>query len=85
MRGRERLEKSCKEIYPLELKLKKKNIGYSKGSSLDLGIQIENNKFNIQVYDKRDVFSFSIIRISYLTSNVPSKLFYSAFGAKILL
>ena len=54
-------ETICKEIYPPEIKLKKENIDYSEGSLLDLGIKI-----NIQLYDKRDDFLFSII-MSHLT------------------
>ena len=42
-------------------------------SLLDLFI----NKFSINFFDKRDVFPFSIVRISLLTSNIPSKIFYT--------
>ena len=53
------------------------------GSVLDLGIKIRNDRFYISLYDKRDDFSFYIVRMSYLCSNIPSKIFYSAFGAEI--
>ena len=36
------------------------------------------------LYDKRDDFPFSIVRMPYLDSNIPSKIFYSAYGAEIL-
>ena len=68
MKGGE-FETICKEIYIPGIKLKKENIYYSPGSFLDLGIKI-----NIQLYHKRDDFSFSII-MSHLTSNILSKMF----------
>ena len=36
------------------------------------------------LYDKRDHFPFSIVRMPYITSNMPSKIFYSSLGAEIL-
>ena len=77
-------ENSFHEIYPPELELKKENIGNTEGSFLDLFLEIEDNKFSMNLYDKRDDFPFSIVRMPYLNSNLPSKMFYSAFGAEIL-
>ena len=77
-------ERSFKEIYPPELELKRENAESSAGSFLDLLITIKNNKFCIQLFDKRDEFPFCIVRMPYLSSNIPSKMFYSAFGAEIL-
>ena len=77
-------EKSFKEIYPPELELKKENVTNTERSFLDLNIKIENNRFATSLYDKRDGFPFSIVRMPYLCSNIPSKMFYSAFGAEIL-
>ena len=39
----EEFEKSCKEIYPPELELKKENVGYSEGSFLNFRGKIEKN------------------------------------------
>lgn len=36
-------------------------------------------KVNIQLYDKRDHFPFSIVRMLHPTSNIKSEMFYSAF------
>ena len=77
-------ENCYKEIYPPELELKKENVGYTSGSFLDLMICIENNKFNTNLYDKRDDFPFSVVRMPYLDSNIPSKILYSSFGAEVL-
>ena len=62
----------------------KENIDYSVGSFLDLGIKIVPEKFNSRLYDKRDDFLFSIVRMQHLTSHVPTKMFYSVSGARIL-
>ena len=51
---------------------------------MDLKISIENNKFITNLYDKRDYFPFCIVRMPYIDSNIPSKIFYSSFGAEIL-
>ena len=53
-------------------------------SFLDLDIKIRNNKFVLGLYDKREHFPFSIVRMPYITSNMPSKIFYSSLGAEIL-
>ena len=77
-------ERCYSEIYPPELELGKENIGYNQGTFLDLKIEIREEKFVISLYDKRDNFPFSIVRMPYLDSNIPSKIFYSAFGGEIL-
>ena len=77
-------ERSFREIYPPELELKKENIDNTNGSFLYLTIKIKNNRFATSLYDKRDGFPFSIVRMPHLCSNIPSKMFYSAFGAEIL-
>ena len=38
----------------------------------------------LTLYDKRDNFPFSIVRMPYVGSNMPSKVFYSSLGAEIL-
>ena len=76
---------SCfKEIYPVELELGKENEGYQEATFLDLNIAIKNNKFSISLYDKRDGFPFSIVRMPYRSTNMPSSIFYSSIGAEIL-
>ena len=77
-------EKCYSDIYPPELELKKENIRYTEGKFLDLMINIRDDKFVISLYDKHNTFPFSIVRMPYLESNIPSKMFYSAFGSEIL-
>lgn len=77
-------EKHFKEIYPVEMELSKENDGYLKASFLDLDIEIVNNKFCLGLYDKRDAFPFSIVRMPFQCSNMPSAMFYSTIGAEVL-
>ena len=35
-------------------------------------------------YDKRDAFPFCIVRLPFVFSNMPSKIFYSSISAEIL-
>ena len=56
------LEKHYKDIYPIELELKKEN-NYT--SFLDMAIYTENEEFHTKLFDKRDNFGFDIIRMSY--------------------
>ena len=76
-------ERCFKEIYPNELELKKEHDGDSV-SFLDLQIDLNENRFETSLYDKRDNFPFSIVRMPYKCSNIPSNIFYSSIGAEIL-
>ena len=72
------------KIYPEELQLNKENNSNKQASFLDIDIEIVNNKFVTSLYDKRDAFPFSIVRMPYKCSNIPSTIFYSSIGAEIL-
>lgn len=77
-------EQNYREIYPPELELKKENNGYSTASFLDLDIAICGKRFNLKLYDKRDAFPFSIVRMPNLSNNMPSRIFYATIGSEIL-
>ena len=77
-------ENNFKNIYPEELKLNKEYSDNLEASFLDLQIKIENGKFNFGIFDKRDNFLFTITRMPYKYSNLPSNMFYSAIGAETL-
>ena len=77
-------EKTFKDIYPSELELKKENSINSSATFLDLSIEIKEGTFSTHIYDKRDSFPFSITRMPYKDSNIPSKMFYGCIGAEIL-
>ena len=76
--------KSFSEIYPPELSLKKESISDQHATFLDLNITISNNTFHHKLFDKRDAYSFSIVRFPFKCSNMPRKMFYSTIGAEML-
>ena len=78
-------EKHHHEIYPPEVELKKER-GGERVSFLDLEIKITQTQrqFVTSLYDKRDAFPFSIVRMPYQRSNIPTNMFYSTIGSEIL-
>ena len=64
--------------------LVEKNTDKHEVSFLDLNIKIKNGKFHFGLFDKRDSFLFSIVRMPDKSSNVPCSIVYSAIGAKSL-
>ena len=77
-------EQHIPEIYPAELILNRENETDSEASFLDLYIKIVNNKFTFSLYDKRDDFPFTIVRMPFSDSSIPSSVFYSSIGAEVL-
>ena len=78
---------SLKEVYIKFINLigiKKENLGYLKTSFLSFMIAIKDQTFCTKSFATRESFPFSIICISYLNSNTPWKIVYSAFRAEIL-
>ena len=71
-------------IYPEELQLGKENTDKHEASFLDLNIKIKDGKFHFGLFDKRDSFPFSIVRMPDKSSNVPSSIVYSAISAESL-
>ena len=65
-------ESNYSNIYPEELQLGKENTDKHEASFLDLNIKIKDGKFHFGLFDKRDSFCFSIIRMPGKSSNVPS-------------
>ena len=80
----EEFSRTYHEIYPPELDLKKENCVNTSASFLDLDINIQHREFRLSLYDKRDTFPFDIVRMPYLDSNMPSRIFYSTLNAEIL-
>ena len=72
------------KIYPSELELTKENQSDKKASFLDLDICVKDKLFETGLFDKRDAFPFSIVRMPYKSSNIPSSIFYSAIGTEVL-
>ncbi len=60
------------------------NVDHSSSSYLDLQIDVDDKQFDFKLFDKRDAFPFSVVRMPHLQSNMPSKMFYSTISAEIL-
>ena len=73
---------SLEEIYPPELELNKENEGISNATLLDLNIETDGVKFTTSLYNKRNAFPFSILRMPFLCSNTPSRMFYISLSTK---
>ena len=76
-------EKHRSEIYPKDLELKCEHLGMS-ATFLELDIVIQNNIFVHKLFDKRDAFPFSIVRMPDLSSNIPSNIFYGSVFSELL-
>ena len=79
-----KFESNYSNIYSEELQLGKENTDKHEASFLDLNIKIKDGKFYFGLFDKRDSFPFSILRMPGKSSNVPSGIVYSAIGAESL-
>ena len=66
----------------MELKLENEN-NYS-ASYLDLAIELNEGIAETKLFDKRDTFKFSVVRMPYKRSNIPQKMFYATIGAEVL-
>ena len=75
--------KSYSEIYPPELQLKCEHQGIH-ATFLDLEISVVNNIFVYKLFDKRDDFPFSIVRMPDLSGNIPSYVFYGSIMSEFL-
>ena len=75
--------KQHKNIYSPEMELKQEHQGLH-ATFLDLEANVINNIFVYKLYDKRDAFPFSIVRMPYLSSNIPYNIFYNTILSEIL-
>ena len=71
------------QIYPAELELKIEHFG-THASFLNLDISIKDGIFIYKLFDKRDAFPFSIVRMPHKDSNMPESIFYSSFVGELL-
>ena len=56
----------------------------SHASFLNLDISIKDGIFIYKLFDKRDAFPFSIVRMPHKDSNIPESIFYSSFVGELL-
>ena len=72
-------------IIPNELELKCEHHEREKHATfLDLDIKISEDKFIYKMFDKRDEFAFSVVRMPYIDSNIPSYVFYGRIMSEII-
>ena len=83
LNDRDEFGNSFKTIYPQELELKVEHKG-DHATFLDLDITIKDGIFVYKLFDKRDAFPFSIVRMPHRESNIPSNVFYGAIFSEIL-
>ena len=76
-------ERTHHQIYPDKLELKIEHSG-NHGTFLNLDITIIEGKFVYKLFDKRDTFPFSIVRMPHIDSNIPEAIFYSSLVGEFL-
>jgi len=76
-------KENFKDIYPPELQLNLESTG-DHITFLDMDLKNVEGRLDIKLFDKRDSFSFEIVRLPYCSSNMPSTMFYSCFGAEFI-
>lgn len=72
------------EIYPPELELKHENKISTEASFLDLELLVKEKKLKTKLYDKRDGFNFQIVRMPFLESCIPDRIFYATIMSEVL-
>ena len=81
--GSREFANSFPNIYPPSLELKVEHQG-DHATFLDLDITITDGIFVYKLFDKRDDFPFFIVRMPYLSSDIPSYIFYGSILSEFL-
>ena len=68
-------------IYAKELELKVENQG-DHVTFFNLDLIIKEGTFTFKLFDKRDSFPFSFVRISHIESNISHNVFYSVIKSE---
>ena len=74
----------CKDIYPKELTLNKANSNNHHCPFLDINFNINNDKLDTKIYDKRDDFSFPIVNYPFLDGDVPLAPSYGVYISQLV-
>ena len=75
--------RSYSDIYPAELQLKCEHQG-THATFLDLEISVIDGTFVYKLFDKRDDFPFTIVRMPDLSGSIPSHVFYGSIMSEFL-
>ena len=73
-----------KDIYPDVLELNATNSNNSSSNYLDMSITMCNDKFEYELYDKRNDYDFQVISMPNLKSNIPVTAAYSVIYSQVL-
>ena len=72
------------DIYPEELEIVCTNVNNNMSCTfLDLDIIVENNIFITRLYDKRRDFSFKVVSLPNMKSNIPTAPTYGIFTGEL--
>ena len=75
--------KNRRKIYSEEMELKEEHAGLH-ATFLELDISINSRIYIYKLFDKRDDFPFTIIKMPHLSSNIPYNIFYNTILSEIL-
>ena len=73
-----------KDIYPVEMVLKKTNLSPQKVNFLDITISIYQGKFKYVCYDKRNDFNFNVISFPFMSGNLPQTQMHGLFVSQLV-
>ena len=73
-----------KDIYPVEMILKKTNLSPQKVNFLDITISIYQDKFRYKCYDKRNDFNFNVISFPLMSCNLPQTPMHGMFISQLV-
>ena len=74
----------AKEMYPPSLELTQENEDFTMANVLDMKAKIVDGRFETATYCKTDDFSFKVISLPFLESNLSSRVCYLVFFSQIL-
>ena len=82
MRSNDR-HKHC--IYPNELKAKDTTDTQKFDSNIDLHLEIDNEwRLKTNLYDKRDDFTFPLVKFPFISSNIPTSPAYEVYISQLI-
>ena len=77
-------ENCFNEIFPPEVILKKKNTSRVETFFLELLLCTNEGQIQTSLYDKKNSYNFNVVRFSYKSNTIPSKMFFTTIKAEIL-
>ena len=72
------------DIYSEEIELCRENGNNAEETFFDLVNKVKNDKFQTDLFEKRDIFPFSIVEMPKKSRNTPSDIIYTSIGVGYL-